>query len=625
MKNKINFKNSILFKVNSITIVILILFITGLGVMINHSMSQEIDKLITNRNLEAAKSLQNQADAFFSKAENTIQLISRRSDIKNLNKAEIKQIFKGIKQNQKFRALYLGTVKGDFIVYPQVNTPEGYDPRDRPWYQKTKSQDQLRWIDPYLEPSTKKPMITVAVPIKQDGKLVGVLGGDIYLETLSKKVVNKKIGNTGYAYLINDNGQLLAHPDQEKVKSQFNAKKVFDVESILKQNEGTMQYTFNGQDKFASFVKVNRIGGAIITQAPLKEIYSARNGIRNQIILFSLVVIVLLSLFIYFINKKYILTPLNKLINTILSIADGDLNDKIQFEDRNDEIGQVGTALSKMKQNLKEIIVNLKNSIEDLSAYSEELSASAEEGNATIETTNQLIENMSASIQQISASAQEVNSFAQEATSQTQGGTENIKATINNIETIDQSVDKTVNIMGELNDKSQEIEQIIELITNIAEQTNLLALNAAIEAARAGTNKNSEGGQGFAVVAEEIRELAEETSQATNEIAQLIAEIQKKANAGLNAINEVQDKTQTGKEISQETGEVFDKIKTYNQQTSNQIQQTSAAAQELAENSDEIMTAADDIDNMSEEVTKSSQELAEMAQKLQQVIQRFDV
>jgi len=279
-------------------------------------------------------------------------------------------------------------------------------------------------------------------------------------------------------------------------------------------------------------------------------------------------------------------------------------------EDKELESNQLATNLSTIMDNIKDVI-------ERTTATSQELSAAAEEGSASIETTSSLIEKMSNNIQEISSSTKEVAAFAQEANKQSKTGSSNIKETIQSIEDISNSIANTVVIINNLDQNSKEIGQIIELINNIAEQTNLLALNAAIEAARAG-----EHGHGFAVVAEEIRSLAEETSKATKDIANLIKETQKQSQNSLSAAKEVEDKAKHGKKIILETGKAFEVIKNSIENTSINVEQTNSATQLLAKDSDEVLNATFEISNMSDEINHSSQELTELAERLNELVNR---
>ncbi|MCK8816979.1 methyl-accepting chemotaxis protein, partial [Natroniella sulfidigena] len=336
--------------------------------------------------------------------------------------------------------------------------------------------------------------------------------------------------------------------------------------------------------------------------------------ITIQIILIILNIILAISSYLF--AKKLIIKPIIKFKKEVLN---NDLTSQLNITSQ-DEIGEMAVAINKMKAGLREIIIQMQQKIEDLSAYSEELSASAEEGNATIETTNELIDHTSVTIEEISASAEEVASFSEEVNSQTNLGSQNIDTTVNSINEINEVVRETVGVINNLDSTSKEIGQIIEIITNIAEQTNLLALNAAIEAARAG-----EEGRGFNVVAEEIRQLAGETAEATDEIASLVSKTQKQSKIGIEKVKELEEKAKEGQEITEKTGEVFDKIKNSVQETSIQIEETASATKELAQVSDEISSATEDMSNMSGEISNSSQELAQMAQELHGLVEQFKV
>ena len=320
------------------------------------------------------------------------------------------------------------------------------------------------------------------------------------------------------------------------------------------------------------------------------------------------------------VNQKLIISPLKKVIRRLIEFKKGNLNVSSIEIKREDELGYLQKEVNEMNASFSKIIGKLMDTIEKVSAYSEELAASAEEGNDSIDRANGLIENISAGIEQVSASSEEVASFAEEANAQTDLGSENIEKTVSSITEIKTTVDETVEAITDLDNKSEEIGEIVEMITNIAEQTNLLALNAAIEAARAG-----EHGQGFAVVAEEIRGLAEETNQATTKISSLVGEIQEETDEGLELINKTEEKAEVGKELAKKTTGVFSSISNSSEQTAEQVEETAKATQDLAKDSEDLITTSEEIVSMTDEIADSSIELANMGEDLEQIVNQFNL
>ncbi|MCK8815779.1 bacteriohemerythrin [Natroniella sulfidigena] len=314
---------------------------------------------------------------------------------------------------------------------------------------------------------------------------------------------------------------------------------------------------------------------------------------------------------------------LEKIKSGLQRLANGDLVSKIDTEQEN-RFEEVYIAFNDLLEQQSLLIKDVLEETENLSLYSEIQSASTEAGDQAIETTNELIEGMSASIEEISASSEEVTSFAEESTAQTQIGKENMEDSVEIMEEISDKVGNTVSLVEELNNNTEEIGSIIELITNVADQTNLLALNAAIEAARA-SNEDGNQGHGFTVVAEEIRELAEETTKATVEIKELIDNTRSNSKKVIKSIKEVEEKTLQGQQITEESNRLFFQIEEATDETAVQIEQIAYAAQDLAQHSQGLMETADDIGDMSKEIKDSSQGLEDKVKKVKKILGQFDL
>ena len=341
---------------------------------------------------------------------------------------------------------------------------------------------------------------------------------------------------------------------------------------------------------------------------------AGQSGSSLASILSKNIVMIIVSIIITLINfnllSKQMVKPLKNLIN---KAKNDNFEGEVAITIR-DEIGHLVNHFNQIISEMQSLISNVKEAVEELSAYSEELSAAAEQGNTTIESNN--LEGMSARIQEIALMTEEATNYAEKSNARTETGNQNIDKTMQSMGNINQEVQKTVTIMDELDNNSFKIGEIIDLINSIAEQTNLLALNAAIEAARAG-----EHGQGFAVVANEIRELAEDTADATEKISNLINKTQNKTDHALELIERVEEETKAGQSSVEEMGEVFVDIEESSKETAERIEHTAGGIQNLAQRSNQLINTSDDINNMSAEISASAQKLSQMAQNLQNIIE----
>jgi len=354
--------------------------------------------------------------------------------------------------------------------------------------------------------------------------------------------------------------------------------------------------------------------------------------------------------------------PLNKMVIAVNEIADGDLRDKPRTVVSQDEIGHLADTIVKMRNNLRQLTAKISNSSEQVAASAEELTATSQQSaqatnlvatsitSVASETENQvhsvsnvasIIETMSASIEQMAASASGVTDTTDKtAIAATQGLSAIHKAT-NQIANIEKTVIGSAIIVEKLGERSKDIGQIVETISNIASQTNLLALNAAIEAARAG-----EQGRGFAVVAEEVRKLAEQSEAAAKQIASIIQETQQDTDKAVHAMQEGTQEVKIGTQVVNGAGQVFQEITASITLVSSQMKELSSAIQYMAENSQELVSTIQDIDKVTkdtaeqaqtvsaateeqsasmEEIASSSNSLAKLAEELRDAILQFRI
>ena len=386
------------------------------------------------------------------------------------------------------------------------------------------------------------------------------------------------------------------------------------------------------------------------------------NAQYNQAQITTIIVILVAmigSIAVGYLIAQMISRPLKKVVTLVEQVANGDLTHSTDIN-RKDEVGALAKSMNAMVISLRKLMQDVMNTSQQVAASSEELTASAEQtSHATEEITNTIqeiavgaetstasleesstgLEEVTLGIQNIADSSNNISEASSLATSQAKMGGEYVGKTVQQIQAISESVNESSEAIRSLDKRSQEIGEITKVITAIANQTNLLALNAAIEAARAG-----EHGKGFAVVADEVRKLAEQSQQSSQQISELINEIQVDMARSNNSIDQVKSDVQEGLTIVGKTEESFEVILDSLDKVGMQIddlaataEQMSASAQEVSANvasstsmsrdssmnSQTVAAAAEEQLASMEEISSASNNLSEMAMNLQELVSKF--
>jgi methyl-accepting chemotaxis protein len=330
---------------------------------------------------------------------------------------------------------------------------------------------------------------------------------------------------------------------------------------------------------------------------------------------------------------RSITVPLNIAVDTSQRIAEGDLTVKIEAAG-NDETGQLLMAMKTMGEKLKAVLGEIKQASESVASGSEQLSASSEEITRTMSDQSHRSEQIATAAEEMSQTvidiAKNASTIAQSA-SATAGtakrGAEVVNKNVEETKTIAETVNKSTHVMKSLGEKSSQIGEIVAVINDIADQTNLLALNAAIEAARAG-----EQGRGFAVVADEVRKLAERTAKATSEISQMIGAIQGEVDNAVSAMGNTNKQVEVGLQYSLEAGEQLGAIVQSVNTLQSMVQQIATATEEMSTTSGSISgdiqgvtEGAKEISLGSDQIAQSSAELARLAGQLKSIVGQFKV
>ncbi|MFZ5644886.1 MAG: methyl-accepting chemotaxis protein [Bacillota bacterium] len=347
------------------------------------------------------------------------------------------------------------------------------------------------------------------------------------------------------------------------------------------------------------------------------SISHANKVIYTSIIMSLLAVLagIFLSVFLTGMIRK----PILQIVSGAGRFAEGDFRDRIDINSA-DELGELSSAMNKMRDSFRDVLEKLKTSSNNLSqssmllaAQAQQTSAGASETAATMGEVASIVENMSQNTQQVSRQASLATEYADR-------GYQDIESVNGQMQEISVSTLQVNNSINALSQAINRIGQFVEVITNIADQTNLLALNAAIEAARAG-----DAGRGFAVVAEEVRKLAEQSAQSTKEIKQLIGEIDDQSRQAVESMDRGSEKVEQGNRIVSKVGQSFNEIIKAVQELTSQIQSVATAAAEVSAGVHNVAGTTEEQTATMEEVSAAAENLSKLADDLKKLVLKFKI
>ncbi len=381
--------------------------------------------------------------------------------------------------------------------------------------------------------------------------------------------------------------------------------------------------------------QVGDVLGVLTVEIPMASVKAASDEslVRTSLVLVSVVLSVLVV--VYGLLRIFVLAPLGNMTKISKDIAEGqgDLTKRVPVEGR-DEIAQLGGYFNSFIDKLQKMIAKIAHVTDKVASASAELSATAEEiakGAETLSSraaqTATAVEEMNATVAEVAQNSGKAADIAQETVKTAKEGRVIVGETISGMKQLSDAVANSATIISALGRSSDQIGQIVRVIEDIADQTNLLALNAAIEAARAG-----EQGRGFAVVADEVRKLAERTTKATKEISNMIREIQHNTKGAVDSMEEGTQKVAGGVDLVNRTGEALSRIAEMVTQSADMIRQIAVASEEQSVATQQI---AGDIENVAKvskesavganESAKASHDLSQLAAELQTIVSGFKV
>jgi len=495
--------------------------------------------------------------------------------------------------------------------------------------------------------------IALVHPVQTFGILVGILrfsSVSQIIKSLEEEVKEKTGFSSAYPYVVNmSKYTTVYHPLPENVGKTLSELNLKSVESDISNKRETSRYTFQGKEKFVTinYIEKDDLRLAIAMGVNMEEILAPLSLLKSK----SLItggLIALAFLVLGMLLGKNIVNPIRRLMELAQRAASGDLSFSIPRLTK-DEVGELCVSLNSMMSSLREVIksttersLKLDESSSTLSKISDE---TAKAVSSTTERITEVTENTKKQVEELNQASQALNELAhiieltyknaqatRASSTKTEEASTKIKKAsqhvIDNMMDIRKEVLSTAEAVKKLGERSKEINQIVDVITNIAEQTNLLALNAAIEAARAG-----EAGRGFAVVAEEVRKLAEASAQAATQISKLIDEIRRDTEIAVQSMIKSSEAVEKGASLAEEARSAVDFIISAISETKRLIDELEEVVLKEVETSEKVVKlinevnakaernyqAIEDVSANAQEITASSEEVAGAAAELKEI------
>ncbi|HDY99055.1 MAG TPA: methyl-accepting chemotaxis protein [Pseudomonas sabulinigri] len=521
---------------------------------------------------------------------------------------------------QTFDFSYLGGANGEFTMRPESEMPADYDPRTRPWFKDARAAGETILTAPYVDAATGDLTMTIATPAG-----AAVAAGDLNLKAISQIINALDFNGLGYAFLVSRDGSILVHPD-----SSLQMKTLRDIypQNTPQISSGLSETELDGHPRLLTFVPVSGLPGVewyVGLSVDRDKAFASLTSFRISALIAALIalaaIVLLLSLLM-----RYLLRPLNSLGLALDNIAkgEGDLTKRLPVNS-DDEFGRLASAFNQFVERIHDSISQVAQTSSELNDValrvvdaSNANMASSDQQAARTNSVAAAINELGAAAQEIARNAADASKQASDARNGAEQGSEVVSKTIVAMQELSSKISESSQTIQQLSHKTADIGRILEVIQSISEQTNLLALNAAIEAARAG-----EAGRGFAVVADEVRNLAHRTQSSAQEIHVMIEGLRGDASSAVSLMSDSQEYSQHSVSVAGQAGERLQQITLGIGEIDNMNQSVATATEEQTSVIESLNVDINDINMLNQEGVDNLQATLRACTSLEQQVARL--